>query len=470
MNGRSRGLPGSVGRAELLAVGASLVAAELVALLLVVRPALAFALTGALVAAVAFLYVRRPAVFLMVSLPVLPLVNYAIFAGLGTGAAIATVAALVLIMATSVYRGLSYGGRITWSDAAVVGFAVFVLASTIRGGGGDGDSWRTFIGTILPGALAYFALRSAFSAEDFPLRWLWWGFVGLTAALALMGLYEGLTGTDLLSFTGGELPVSGLEGIGRPNGPFATDIEFALTLVLGLALLLSGWDRASWETPLSRRAAAIVTALAIGAVYFTYFRTAWVLTLLLMFMWMRRRNLTTPAVLMLIAVPCVAILAGLLPRLGESSIVQTRVLSGENVSGRVATNRKAIEVFRSHPLAGIGWANFETDTRVVEVNGVESIDTPHNAYLGVLAELGLIGVMLFGGAVVSVIAAVVRLRRMASQLGSEVAWAARGLIWVPLLFLVFSVDFQTLTLPYPTMLFFGCGGIAAGIASLQRAG
>jgi O-antigen ligase len=237
--------------------------------------------------------------------------------------------------------------------------------------------------------------------------------------------------------------------------------------MMGLALVLSGWTNSSWETIWTRRAAATVTVLALPAIYFTYFRTTWGIALLLLFLWMRQRGMTAVALGLVVSAVCVAVLAGQLPRLEHSSIVQTRLLSGENVSTRLATNEKAIEIFKERPFTGIGWNNFSSDQRVIEVNGVENVDTPHNTYLGVLAELGLVGITLFGLAAAAALAGLVRLRRAASSLPADAKWIPSGFLWVPILFLVFSLDFQILTLPYPTVLFFGCGGIAAALASRQ---
>lgn len=70
------------------------------------------------------------------------------------------------------------------------------------------------------------------------------------------------------------------------------------------------------------------------------------------------------------------------------------LLKGKDVtSGRVVLYKHALEMFKDKPVFGIGWKEFKSNSLGLIRNDVES--HPHNIYIQLLTELGIIGFSLF---------------------------------------------------------------------------
>jgi O-antigen ligase len=81
-------------------------------------------------------------------------------------------------------------------------------------------------------------------------------------------------------------------------------------------------------------------------------------------------------------------------QLEHSKGLAARASNTENIYGRLATYEQGIQIFRSAPIVGIGvdrYHDVSEQRDPVRVSGVESITYPHNSYIGLLAEQGLVG-------------------------------------------------------------------------------
>ena len=81
-------------------------------------------------------------------------------------------------------------------------------------------------------------------------------------------------------------------------------------------------------------------------------------------------------------------------QLQQNKTIATRVNDTQNIYGRLATYKQGVEIFRSAPLFGIGVNRYHgvAEKRPPErVNRVASVTYPHNSYIGLLAEQGLVG-------------------------------------------------------------------------------
>jgi len=107
-------------------------------------------------------------------------------------------------------------------------------------------------------------------------------------------------------------------------------------------------------------------------------------------------------------------------------------------SGRVDLWHVGLQVFRSHPIIGVGAGNFqvvEPAYSITDINltrpdlVVDLTKVVHNTYLQVLAEVGLIGFALFASIIVSAFALGMRAIRTFSKLHDlEMEILARGLV------------------------------------------
>src|SRR5699024_7296327 len=70
------------------------------------------------------------------------------------------------------------------------------------------------------------------------------------------------------------------------------------------------------------------------------------------------------------------------------------IISGEDVtSGRTILYEKALNLFYENPILGIGWKEFKQLT--YGLLSSTSGSHPHNIYIQLLVELGIIGFLLF---------------------------------------------------------------------------
>lgn len=190
----------------------------------------------------------------------------------------------------------------------------------------------------------------------------------------------------------------------RLGGPLNSPNYFALVLLItvpvGLALLRTSLPA------LERVSIALLLLPIILTVLLTFSRGGSVLLALLVLLSLRRMRLQ-PAYLILALVAAGAILvftpARVWDRLGTlaapiTSQAEARVVD-ESVELRIGAQRTAIEMFLSHPFLGVGAGNFpalyQDYSRWLGVRSQAAEYTPHNLYLEILAETGIVGLITF---------------------------------------------------------------------------
>ena len=112
---------------------------------------------------------------------------------------------------------------------------------------------------------------------------------------------------------------------------------------------------------------------------------------------------------------------------------------------RVELWQQGIEMFKAHPLLGVGYAKFEDEVGLVA----------HNSYVHCYAELGFIGGTMFSGAVGLIIVCLNKLRREASLNGEGDirSW----ILWMCGIMIAYSVGIFSVSRAYSnyTFLLFG---------------
>ena len=177
-------------------------------------------------------------------------------------------------------------------------------------------------------------------------------------------------------------------------------------------LLTAAWfrERRVWQLPL--------VAAAFAETLLSFSRSAWIAALLGLaaLALIRRANLRP--LLLALALPTLLFVI----TLGGLALQRTAAsgtLEDDSVSQRIYLAQTALQVWRGHPLFGIGPAQF--NQREVDLYGPSFIPEPvHNAILLVLAETGMVG--LAGATlVVAGIARRIKLRRDWGALGVGLA-------------------------------------------------
>jgi O-antigen ligase len=212
-------------------------------------------------------------------------------------------------------------------------------------------------------------------------------------------------------------------GSGDPNFFAAYQV-----LAVPLVLVMAGEAR----NPRVRIALWLAVLIAVGSVLTTLSRgglialvTVVVLTLALpsrsLFRSPGQKASATLAVLLVGAIGFASVSSTFLPRLRSP-------LGQGGGSGRLVLWAGALTAVKERPLTGIGYGSFQavSDALVLRTPGVslQAYDLPpqgqvvHNAYLGAAAEIGLPGLALFLGLLVSTARSLRRTATRASALGA----------------------------------------------------
>ena len=319
--------------------------------------------------------------------------------------------------------------RINWTLAGAP-LAVFVLfavfSATTAGSLSDGLTelvkWIEF-------AIVFWFVSTEIDGG----RWRMTILVTLLAAVtaeAALGWYQFATQSGPAGFVVLERFLRAFGNFGQPN-PFAGYVNTGLLLVAGVLLggLVRDWRRlrTGWTVPL----AAIGVVMA-GAVAMSFSRAAWLAAaagLCAMIALGDRRSLKYFAA-GLVVISLTGFLGAfeLLPSFLSERLTgaagyfgffdaRSAVLTAENypLVERMATWQAAWEMFRDHPLVGVGIGNFNEMYQSYALPGwVSDPGHAHNIVLNTLAEMGVAGLAaltVFLGAQLLVILQALRVAR-----------------------------------------------------------
>jgi O-antigen ligase len=383
------------------------------------REAVAIAIAAALVLALAF----RPA-------NLLPVLVASVFAevvslgGITIGRLVAPVALLVvLIVATERRLTLRFAGPVAWATF----YAGWALASglwTVN------LSKTAFMLGSLAIALVYaFAFAVLIDSERELLRV---SFIVAVAALGI-GIFA------VIAFAVG---VSGDLNAGRSEGGSSDPNLFATYQVMALPLALVVLSEARNRLP---RFVLYGSALAVAASVFASLSRGGILTLLFvtaLIVILPSQTLFHSSRQKAVLVLFSAIAAGVFLWTSSSQLVprfeslRTGDTSG---SGRLYVWRAALISVHEHPTLGIGYGAFPdvSNELLLRTPGVDfnqyelrpAGTVPHNLYLGTLAELGVPGLVLLAGLLLSTAVTLVRAASQARRIGAVfLSRSASGLL------------------------------------------
>jgi O-antigen ligase len=300
----------------------------------------------------------------------------------------------------------------------LVGWTFISLSWADNVGVAAGDAFQ-----IAQEMLFMFIVYSAIS-EPRHLRWLLWAFIGGATFTALVGLKA--TPPDRYSAVGEER-LGG--GIGDPNYLAAflvPAIVFALFMFAARRGIFQRWLLMS---------SIVICSLAL-------FRTesrgglvaSGVVLVVAVFLSgpVRFRSMVLISTVASFGVFYFTLVA---PPEALARITEFRANQG---SGRVDLWEVAVQVFRDHPLIGVGAGNFrvvEPAYAITDINlrsthlVVDLTKVVHNTYLHLLTEIGLIGLALFVSIIVAALALGMRaIKEFSEQRDSEMEILARGLV------------------------------------------
>jgi putative inorganic carbon (hco3(-)) transporter len=225
------------------------------------------------------------------------------------------------------------------------------------------------------------------------------------AYLGLTALFEGIHLSALVFPKYIENPNVGIH-FGRARGPFVEADAFGLSLfACGVASAIAVRQ---WAGERKALFAAMVLLLCAGGVIFTLTRAIWIASvvapLVTVLIFRPTRRFFVPAVLAVAVVGGLAFV--LVPSLsGEAS---KRADEQRPIWDRLNTDAAALRMVEARPLVGFGWATFEAEgPKYLRQAGGYPVTgaglNVHNVFLSRLAELGLIGTILWLAALIGAI-------------------------------------------------------------------
>ncbi|MEV6533344.1 O-antigen ligase family protein [Streptomyces sp. NPDC051639] len=305
----------------------------------------------------------------------------------------------------------------------VVGIAVAAAGAASPGAGVTGLTRYLQIFVLVPAAV----LLLVRDRRDF--RLLAWSFVALALWQGAVGVHQYVTGTGA-SYQGEDVRAVGTFGPTDVMG-MATVVAFGLVCALALAL---------GSGPVRQRTSAVVCALALlPPLALSFSRGAWIATALACGAQLTlaglRRAVKVGAVVAAVSVILVGGLGVGTAMLQErvDSITQVTDAPDQSVVDRYTMWAAAVDMWRDHPLTGVGLKGFPDHrdghaslalSSGSDIGGAgtayskQPLLSPHNMYLLVLSEQGLIGLLTLAGSwlalLVCALRGLVRVRRTSS--------------------------------------------------------
>ncbi|MEU0253020.1 O-antigen ligase family protein [Streptomyces sp. NPDC006184] len=318
----------------------------------------------------------------------------------------------------------------------VAGVALAALHAVSPGAGLTGLGRYLQVFVLVPAAVVLLVRHRA----DF--RLLAWSFVGLAGWQGAVGVHQYVTGTGA-SYQGADVRAVGTFGVTDVMG-MATVVAFGLVCAVGLAL---------GRTAARERAVALGCALALTVpLALSFSRGAWIATVITLTVQLvlsgLRRALRVGAAVVAVGVVLVGGFGTGTAMLQEriDSIGQVTDAPDQSVTDRYTMWAAAGDMWRARPLTGVGLKGFPeyrdgyaslalssgSDT---EGAGAafrrQPLLSPHNMYLLVLGEQGLIGLLCLAGCWLALLVCALRglwRARAAGGRGLDCALVACGLL------------------------------------------
>ncbi|WP_405857067.1 O-antigen ligase family protein [Streptomyces sp. NBC_00090] len=262
-----------------------------------------------------------------------------------------------------------------------------------------------------------------------------WGLVGLALLQGAVGVLQYLTGTGA-SYMGEDIRAVGTFGPTDVMG-MATVVSYGLVVVTGIALG-SGPGRA-------RTAALVCAGLLFLPLVLSFSRGAWIATVLACGIQLLLSGPRRAARVALAAGALAVVLVGglgigsAMVKERVASITQVAAAPDQSVTDRYTMWAAAGRMWSTEPVTGVGLKGFpayrDSNASLALSSGSDTAGagaafqrqpllSPHNMYLLVLSEQGLLGLLALAGSWVALLVGALRRRRI----GADCALVATGLL------------------------------------------
>ena len=242
-------------------------------------------------------------------------------------------------------------------------------------------------------SLGGFALVPFFVRDRVSLRWTLYAVVFSAAALAIVGVYQQITGNFFWN------EGLGLFGERRINTTFADPNHFARFLLVGMVVALALWPFVERRV---RFALASAMALSALTLVFTGSRGAWLVGAVALPVMVLALPIERRARLRMLGVGAATLVAAALAIAAFSPFFTKRVNTftfGVEASGaRPYLVDAGLHMFADHPLTGVGaggyQSSFQSDYYDFKDPKIKAnVTISHTSVVTLLAELGVIGMV-----------------------------------------------------------------------------
>ncbi|MEA3082262.1 MAG: hypothetical protein QOD54_1964 [Sphingomonadales bacterium] len=338
------------------------------------------------------------------------------------------------------------------------GCALVVSSAGAADAGAANSRIVDFIGFALLVALMLLLVDS-----EAALRRAMWCVAGAIGVLAVLALVQRAAHLNSTAFGGLATMVRDGSTL-RSGGPLSANFFgeiLAPAAILGVYLALDAR---------SKRARAVAVGISfacVAALFETGSRGAFVaiVAAVALCMLLRRVRVITWVAIIVAAVLAIGLLlpADARARLSAlgGALSTSSIEQNDSFRGRLSENLAALDMFRVHPLTGVGPGNFETHylsyAPALNLDQRAEVRSAHSLYLESLAETGLLGTIAFFGLIAFALLRAWRGRRSGNvRLGLLTEGALVALF-------AFLVGALTLHLAYPRFLWLFVGlTLAAG--------
>lgn len=387
--------------------------------------------------------------------------------------------ALVLLVRSLVNR--SRIQKLAAGEWLLTAYVFYVVSGVLlsRDVSSFGEMLRIFSRRLVPDVLAllvlYFTCKGVIR-EKKHIAWMAVALFVFGLLMALVAFYEHYTGNrwySILLGLGIPLPWRDV-GKGRASGVFE---HVAAPAALTATSIFLTYYLAMWTKRRYMKLAYLLSipVMVVGA-YFTYTRNVYtcvvLFALLIPFVASERRRQFAA----LTALGAVALLFAA-PRLLINPDFARRMLDPQNVEARLSYAKTSMNVIREHPLFGVGYGKlnevqvrYVTDPRLIYYGqgGKVWTNISHNTWLTIIAESGVVGSLLYFGAILSFFGRVLRIRREAPKnefLGKDFV----SIVFVSsLVFLVSIFAASIYLVPYVNFLFWIQLAMVVRLGEIQK--
>lgn len=416
-------------------------------------------------AAIAGILVLAAALFdprLMFAAALFALAGYLPDVLIGTGAA--SEALLIVVAGAIVLRTLTHVE--SWrAPRELAGLGAYAVALVLASVGATDSAAATSRLVDYAGFALLIVLMLLLVDSETALRRALWCVAGAIGVLAFLALVQRAAHLDEVAFGGLATVVRDGSSL-RSGGPLSANF-FGEILVA--AAMLAAYLALDARSRLDRAVAIAIVGSCVGAMFETGSRGAFVALVVgaALFMVLRRVRVVTALAVVVVALIAASLLlsGGTRSRLSQlGGLSVSSIEQNSSFRGRLSENLAAVEMWRAHPLLGVGPGNFESHylsyAPGLNLDQRAEPRSAHSLYLEALAETGLVGALAFFGLIGFALSQAWRGRRSRSP---SAGLLAEGALVAMVAFLVAAV---TLHQAYPRFLwmFIGLTLVAGRVA------